>query len=119
MRRSRRSTSSRGVPRPSSSCSGGGCRGGGLPDAGKGDLGVVGEGGNRWPTVRHDALAELYGAAVDLRVARGVYNATRGAGVPYGEIAQAASRAAGGDGSVARIALDDARATMGPFADAL
>jgi nucleoside-diphosphate-sugar epimerase len=69
--------------------------------------------------VRHDALAELYGDVVDKRVAQGVYNASRGASVPYDEIAHAASRAAGGDGSVEYVELDQARAQMGGFADAL
>lgn len=87
--------------------------------AAKDELVVVGDGANRWPTVRHDALAELYGAVVDQRIARGVYNAQRGAAVPYIEVAHAASRAAGRDGRVAHLALDDARAQMGPFADAL
>jgi nucleoside-diphosphate-sugar epimerase len=98
---------------------GGGIPGGMVADARKGALLVVGDGANRWPTVRHDALAELYGAAVDTPAARGVFNAQRGASVPYVEIAHAASRAAGGDGTVSHIALDDARAQMGPFADAL
>ena len=98
--------------------------GGGIPgrmveDARKGTLRVIGDGANRWPTVRHDALAELYGDVVDKRAAHGVYNAARGAPVPYEEIAHAASRAAGGDGDVAYVELDKARAQMGGFADAL
>ncbi|MBV8644556.1 MAG: NAD-dependent epimerase/dehydratase family protein [Candidatus Eremiobacteraeota bacterium] len=98
---------------------GGGIPGGMVAEAAKGTLRVVGDGANRWPTVRHDALAELYGAVVDHRTAHGIYNATRGASVPYAEIAHAASRAAGGDGRVEYVALDDARAQMGPYADAL
>jgi len=98
---------------------GGGIPGGLVNDAAKGELRIVGDGANRWPTVRHDALAELYGAAVDTRTARGVYNATRGGAVPYLEIAHAASRAAGGDGRIAHLTLEDARAKMGPYADAL
>jgi nucleoside-diphosphate-sugar epimerase len=98
---------------------GGGIPGGFVRDAANGPLRVVGDGANRWPTIRHDALAELYGAAVDLRVARGIYNATRGAAVPYLEIARAASRAAGGNGGIEHLPLEDARAMMGPFADAL
>ena len=98
---------------------GGGMPGGMVEEARKGTLRIAGDGANRWPTVRHDALAELYGAAVDQRVARGVYNAQRGASVPYIEIAHAASRAAGGDGGVAHVPLEDARTQMGPFADAL
>ncbi len=98
---------------------GGGIPGGMVEDARKGTLRVIGDGANRWPTVRHDALAELYGDVVDKRVAHGVYNAARGAPVPYEEIARAASRAAGGDGEVEFVELDKARAQMGGFADAL
>jgi nucleoside-diphosphate-sugar epimerase len=98
---------------------GGGIPGSMVADAAKGELRVVGDGVNRWPTVRHDALAELYGAVVDQRIARGAYNAQRGASVPYVEVAHAASRAAGGDGRVVHVALEDARAQMGPYADAL
>jgi nucleoside-diphosphate-sugar epimerase len=98
---------------------GGGIPGGMVAEARNGPLRVIGDGANRWPTVRHDALAELYGAVVDHRSAHGVYNATRGASVPYVEVARAAARAAGGDGSLAFVALADARAAMGDFADAL
>ncbi len=98
--------------------------GGGIPgmmeDAARaGKLRLVGDGANRWPTVRHDALAELFALAIARGDARGVYNATRGAAVPYGEIAHAVARAAGGDGTVDRISLEEARETMGAFADAL
>jgi|SRR5579884_401781 len=98
---------------------GGGMPGAMVEQARKGALRVVGDGLNRWPTVRHDALAELYGRVVDDRRAHGVYNATRGASVPYGAIAAAASRAAGRDGAVESMPLDEARAAFGPFADAL
>jgi len=98
--------------------------GGGIPGmmveaARAGNLRIVGDGANRWPTVRHDALAELYARAVAHHEAHGIFNATRGASVPYGEIAHAASRAAGGSGAVERIPLDAARQVMGAFADAL
>ncbi len=97
---------------------------GGIPgmmaDAARaGRLKLVGDGANRWPTVRHDALAELYATIINRADARGIYNATRGAAIPYGEVAHAVARAVGGDGTVERVSLDDARATMGPFADAL
>src|ERR1700681_3546817 len=98
---------------------GGGIPGGLVADAAKGSLRVVGDRAYRWPTPRLDALAELYRAGVETRSAHGVYNATRGAAVPYLEVAHAASRAAGGDGRIAHITLDDARAQMGPYADAL
>jgi nucleoside-diphosphate-sugar epimerase len=98
---------------------GGGIPGGMVEQARAGTLRVAGDGANRWPTVRHDALAELYGLVVDRPTARGVYNATRGASVPYLEIANAASRAAGREADVEAVPLDEARAVMGPFADAL
>jgi nucleoside-diphosphate-sugar epimerase len=98
---------------------GGGIPGGLVEEARKALVLVAGDGANRWPTVRHDALAELYGAVVDHRTAHGVYNAQRGASVPYVEVARAASRAAGGDGTVEHEALDAARARLGPYADAL
>jgi nucleoside-diphosphate-sugar epimerase len=98
---------------------GGGIPGAMVAQAREGTLRVVGDGDNRWPTVRHDALAELYGLVVDRRNARGIYNATRGASIRYKEIASAASRAAGGDGDVESISLEEARRSMGVFADAL
>jgi nucleoside-diphosphate-sugar epimerase len=98
---------------------GGGIPGGMVEEGRRGPVRVVGDGANRWPTVRHDALGELYGLAVDHREAHGVFNAARGAAVPYVEIARAASRAAGGDGTLEFVALDDARRAMGPYADAL
>jgi nucleoside-diphosphate-sugar epimerase len=84
-----------------------------------GKLVLIGDGANRWPTVRHDALADLFALAIARGDARGVYNATRGAAVPYGEVAHAVARAVGGDGTVDRITLEVARETMGGFADAL
>ncbi|HEY0613485.1 MAG TPA: NAD-dependent epimerase/dehydratase family protein [Candidatus Elarobacter sp.] len=98
--------------------------GGGIPgmmveQARNGALTVAGDGANRWPTVRHDALAALYGEALDRRTAHGIYNAQRGAAVPYDEVAHAASRAAGRDGEVEHLTLEEARAELGPFADAL
>jgi nucleoside-diphosphate-sugar epimerase len=85
----------------------------------RGPVKVVGDGANRWSTVRADALAELYVLALERAERGSIYNATRGAAVPYVEIARAAARAAGGDGSVQHLTLEDARAGLGPFADAL
>jgi nucleoside-diphosphate-sugar epimerase len=84
-----------------------------------GPVRVVGSGTNRWPTVRVDALAELYAAAVEQPAANGIYNASAGAAVPYVEVARAASRAGGGNGTVEHLTIENARAAMGGFADAL
>jgi nucleoside-diphosphate-sugar epimerase len=97
----------------------GGMVGGMIEQARTGTLRIVGEGTNRWSCVRVDALAELYVRALERAVRGAIYNATRGAAVPYVEIARAAARAAGGDGSVEHLPLEDARGTLGPFADAL
>jgi nucleoside-diphosphate-sugar epimerase len=90
-----------------------------MASANPGPVKVVGNGRNRWPTVRVDALAELYAAAVEQSAAHGIYDAVAGASVPYVEIARAASRAAGGDGSIEHLTEENARALMGPFAEAL
>jgi nucleoside-diphosphate-sugar epimerase len=87
--------------------------------AANGPLKIVGNGTNRWPMVRVDALAELYAAAVEKPGASGIYNGVAAAAVPYVEIARAASRAGGGDGAIEHLTYENALATMGPFAEAL
>jgi nucleoside-diphosphate-sugar epimerase len=98
---------------------GGGIVGMLMAGATSGPVKIVGNGRNRWPTVRVDALAELYAVVVEQRAAHGIYDAVAGASVPYVEIARAASRAAGGDGSIEHLTEENARALMGPFAEAL
>jgi nucleoside-diphosphate-sugar epimerase len=97
----------------------GGIIGGMIEDARRGTLRVVGDGNNRWSLVRVDALAELYVLALEKAERGTIYNATFAAPVPYVEIARAASRAAGGDGNVEHVPLEEARATLGAYADAL
>jgi nucleoside-diphosphate-sugar epimerase len=97
--------------------------GGGIPGdmierAKAGELRIVGDGNNRWSCVRVDALAELYVLALEEAAAGSVYNAVTGAAPTYAEIARAASRAAGGDGRVDSISLEEARTAMGPLAGA-
>jgi nucleoside-diphosphate-sugar epimerase len=98
---------------------GGGIVGGFVTAAQAGPLKVVGSGTNRWPTVRVDALAELYAAALEQPAARGIYNGVAAASVPYVEIARAASRAGGGNGGIEHLTYENAVSTMGPFAEAL
>lgn len=97
----------------------GGIVGSMLDQARRGVLKIAGTGLNRWSTVRVDALAELYVLALERAERGSIYNASRGAAVPYVEIARAVSRAAGGDGTIEHLALSQARSEMGPFADAL
>ena len=98
---------------------GGGIVGMMVGQAKAGQLAIVASGENHWSTVRVDALAELYALAVERAPGDSIYNAVDGKPVKYGEIARAASRAAGGDGRVDSIPLEKARELMGPFADAL
>jgi nucleoside-diphosphate-sugar epimerase len=98
---------------------GGGMVGNLIRQGAAGPVRVVADGHNRWSFVRVDALAELYVAALEQPRAQGVYNGVRGAAVPYVEVARAASRAGGGDGSVEHLTIEAARRVMGPFADAL
>jgi nucleoside-diphosphate-sugar epimerase len=90
-----------------------------IDQAKTGPVKIVGEGTNRWPLVRVDALAELYRLALENPAARGIYNAARGAAVRYVAIARAAARAGGSDGAVEHLTPEFARAQMGPYADAL
>jgi nucleoside-diphosphate-sugar epimerase len=98
---------------------GGGIVGMLMASAKPGPVRVVGDGTNRWPMVRVDALAELYAAAVEKAPANGIYNASSAASVPYVEIARAASRAAGGNGSIEHLTFENANAALGGFAEAL
>jgi nucleoside-diphosphate-sugar epimerase len=98
---------------------GGGIVGMMVAQAVPGPIRIVGDGSNRWPLVRVDALAELYAAAAEQTAAHGIYNAQTGAAVPYVELARAASRSGGGDGRIEHLTLENARAAMGNFADAL
>lgn len=84
-----------------------------------GPVRVVGDGNNRWSLVRVDALAELYRLALEHQNATGIYNAACLPAVRYGEIARAAARAAGSTAGVEHLTLEEARAEMGPYADAL
>jgi nucleoside-diphosphate-sugar epimerase len=90
-----------------------------MDQARSGVVRIVGDGRNRWPCVRVDALAQLYRLALENPNARGIYNAQTGAAVPYVELARAASRAGGGDGTIEHLAPAAARSELGPYADAV
>ena len=79
---------------------------------------VIGDGENRWTFVHVDDLAALYVLA--LRAAAGtLLFAAHGAAVRVRNVAEAASRAAGADGKVETVPIEEARKTTGPLADAL
>jgi nucleoside-diphosphate-sugar epimerase len=78
----------------------------------------VGDGRNRLPMIHVEDLARFYRRLVE-HGARGIFHAVDGNAVPVAEVARAASEAAGKGGATRSIPLDEARATLGPFADAL
>jgi nucleoside-diphosphate-sugar epimerase len=80
---------------------------------------IIGEGANVWPMVHLDDLAELYVRLVERAPAGSIFFAVDGAQSTQREVAEAAAKAAGKDGAVTSQPLEQARAAMGPFADAL
>jgi nucleoside-diphosphate-sugar epimerase len=88
---------------------------------------VVGDGHNRWPSVHREDLCDAYlrilqkgtSAVRALPPHERIFHAVSGVAEPVGEIARAASLAAGRDGSVSHWRVAEARAKLGPMADAL
>lgn len=78
----------------------------------------VGSGEQRWAFVHRDDLAELYRLVVERR-ARGIFHGVDGASTKVSAAARAASEAAGKNGAVRSIPVEEARKTFGPVADAL
>ncbi|HEX8474660.1 MAG TPA: NAD-dependent epimerase/dehydratase family protein [Pyrinomonadaceae bacterium] len=85
----------------------------------KGRVRIVGTGDNRWSFVHVDDLADLYVRALEHAEAGTLLLAANGAAIRVREVAEAASRAAGLDGRVETWPLDEARKTLGAYADAL
>ena len=96
-------------------------RGGGTPGGfvasgrKKGVVRYVGDGLQRWPFVHVDDLAELYVLALDAPAGT-VLNAA-GPSLPVREVAEAAARATSARAEA--WPLEEARARLGPYADAL
>lgn len=78
----------------------------------------IGDGQNRMSLVHRDDLAELYRLAVEKR-ARGMFHGVDGAAPQIAALAKAASEAAGKGGATRSISVEQARQTMGPFAEAV
>ncbi|ARA93574.1 hypothetical protein AWN76_010655 [Rhodothermaceae bacterium RA] len=99
-------------------------RGGGIPAmfveaARKGKpVRLPGDGRQRWPFVHVADLAELYMRALDAPAGTILHGVGEPA-VPAWEVAAAAARAAGSTAGVVAWSLDEARAELGAFADAL
>ena len=80
---------------------------------------VVGDGTNRWAMVHRDDLADLYLRAAESGLGGEVINATDRSRSTVNECAAAASRAAGAEGRVEHVPVEQAVASMGPFATCL
>jgi len=85
----------------------------------KGTARFVGTGENRWPQVHVDDLADLYVRALEHAPAGTILNATCGPSVRVSEVAEAASRAGGAEGRTESWPIEEARKSLGPYADAL
>lgn len=84
----------------------------------EGAAAYVGDGGNRVPMIHVEDLARFYRRVVEHH-GRGVFHAVDGNAVLLADAARAASEAAGKQGATRSIPLEQARQTMGPFADCL
>ena len=78
----------------------------------------IGDGTNHWSLVHLADVARLYRAVLEEQ-ARGVFHAVDGTPLPVGEVAAAASRAAGAGGATRSVPQDQAREQHGPMADAM
>lgn len=85
----------------------------------RGVVRFVGTGENRWSMVHVEDLADLYVRALERAEPGTLLLAAEGASVTVRELALAASRGAGIEGRVESWPLDEARQSLGGFADAL
>jgi nucleoside-diphosphate-sugar epimerase len=79
----------------------------------------VGTRENRWPVIHVDDLADLFVKALERAPAGSLYHAADASIYRVMEIAEAASFGAGAGGRAESWPLDDARKTLGAYADAL
>jgi nucleoside-diphosphate-sugar epimerase len=85
----------------------------------RGAVQFVGNGENHWPVVHVEDVADLYVRALEKAAAGSLFHAAEKDSVKVREVALAASEGAGIPGKVAPWPLEEARKTLGPFADAL
>jgi nucleoside-diphosphate-sugar epimerase len=90
-----------------------------LKDAANGLVRVVGEGKNHWPCVYDRDLADLYLRVVTNDSACGIFHATDEADESVEEIVDAIAAHAKTRPDVRHVPIEEARAKMGPVAEAL
>jgi nucleoside-diphosphate-sugar epimerase len=90
-----------------------------LKDARNGLVRVVGDGRNHWPCVYDRDLADLYVRLVANPGASGIFHANDEADERVSDIVDAIARHVMLQQDVRHVPIEEARAKMGPFADAL
>jgi nucleoside-diphosphate-sugar epimerase len=90
-----------------------------LKDAANGLVRVIGEGRNHWPCVYDRDLADLYARVVAHADASGIFHANDEADERVDDIVEAIARHAKMRPDVRHVPIEEARAKMGPYADAL
>lgn len=85
----------------------------------RGIVQFIGTGENRWSLVHIDDLCDLYVQTLEQAPAGTLLFAASGSTVRVREVAEAASRAGGAIGRTEAWQVEEARQTMGPYADAL
>ena len=100
-------------------------RGGGIPASffqsakERNVVAFVGDGENHWPVVHVDDLADLYVRVLNVESGGLVFHGISEQGVKVRDVAIAASEGAGIPGKISPWLVDEARKTLGLFADAL
>jgi nucleoside-diphosphate-sugar epimerase len=90
-----------------------------LKDAANGLVRVVGAGKNHWPCVYDRDLADLYLRVASNPAASGIFHANDEADERVNDIAEALANHAKIPADIRHVPLEEARAKMGPYADAL
>ena len=90
-----------------------------LKDAANGLVRVVGDGRNRWACVYDRDLADLYARVIAAPDASGIYHANDEADERVDDIVEAVARYARMEPDVRHMPIEEARAKMGPYAEAL
>ena len=90
-----------------------------LKDAANGLVRVVGEGKNHWPCIYDRDLADLYTRVATMPEAEGVFHANDEADERVNDMVEAIARHAKTRPDVRHVPIEEARAKMGPYADAL
>jgi nucleoside-diphosphate-sugar epimerase len=90
-----------------------------LKDAANGLVRVIGEGQNHWPCIYDRDLADLYVRVATHSDASGIFHATDEADERVDDIVTAIAQYAKMRPDVRHVPLEEARAKLGPYADAL